>query len=438
MDVQNGISFFGIFILVGIAWVFSTQRRAMNWRAVGWGVALQLLFGLFVFRMDLGRHAFMLANTAVVKVLECASTGAVFVFGPLAIGPGQTGPAGETSLGFILAFQAFPTIVFFSALVSILYYIGLMPLVIRGFSWVFTRLMGISGAESLCAASNIFVGVESALTVRPYLADMTRSELCLVLTAGMATVASNVLALYVFTLRDVFPNIAGHLVSASILSAPAAIVMAKVLLPETDTPKTLGKSVEIHYERESSLFEAVINGANSGIRLIVGIVALLLAVLGLVALVDLILIPTGGWIDGWLGWTVDWSLKGLLGYAFYPFSFIIGVPFEDVGIVSRILGERIVLTEVASYSDLAKALQEGLIQSPRSAVLATYALCGFTHVASIAIFVGGTAALAPGRTRALAQVAVRALVAATLACLMTACVAGAFYSGQAETILLGN
>jgi CNT family concentrative nucleoside transporter len=236
----------------------------------------------------------------------------------------------------------------------------------------------------------------------------------------------------------VFPNIAGHLVSASILSAPAAIVMSKILLPEDGAPKTLGKSVEIHYQRESTLFEAIINGANSGVRLIVGIVALLLAVLGLVALVDLVLVPAGGWINGLAGWSMDWSLKGLLGYAFYPFSFIIGVPFEDVCVVSRILGEKLVLTEVAAYSDLAAAMRDGLILNGRSVVIATYALCGFTHVASMAIFVGGTAALAPSQTRALSQVALRALVAATLACLMTACVAGVFYSDQAGTILLGR
>ena len=220
---------------------------------------------------------------------------------------------------------------------SILYFCRIMPLVIRGFSWLFTRLMRISGAEALCAASNIFVGVESALTVKPYLEKMTRSELCTVMTAGMATVASNVLALYVYCVGDRFPNIAGHLVSASILSAPAALVMAKILVPEDETPVTLGRVVEGYYEREHTLFEAIINGAHAGMKLIFGIVALLLAALGLVA--------------------------------------------------------------------------------------------------SMAIFVGGVAAVAPSRTRDVADVALRALVAATLACLLTACVAGVFVTDG--TILLG-
>jgi CNT family concentrative nucleoside transporter len=296
--------------------------------------------------------------------------------------------------------------------------------------------MKLSGAESLCVSSNIFVGIESSLTIRPHLNEMTRSELCTILAAGMGTIASSMMALYVFILQSEFPTIAGHLVSASILAAPGAVVMAKILLPEDDVPTTLGKKIEPHYEQENNLIEAIINGANNGVRLLVGIVALLLAFLGLVALMDLFLGMVGGWLNGWLNWRVDFSLRGLLGYVFYPFTLIIGVPPSDAGPIARVIGERTVLTEVQSYQDLAKLLAQDVLKHPRSAVITTYALCGFAHVASLAIFVGGIAALAPKRTKDLSELGFRALLAATLGCLMTAAVAGTFFNKG--SILLGT
>jgi CNT family concentrative nucleoside transporter len=425
-----------MFLLMGCAWLCSTNRRVVNWRLIFWGIALQLSFAAFIFRVPAGAKIFMVVNDGVVKLLDSASAGTRFVFGRLALPPGTTNEAGETSLGFILAFQGFPTIVFFSALMALLYFARIMPVIIGWFARAFTRLMRISGAESLCAASNIFVGVESALTIKPYLERMTASELCCVLTAGIATVASNVLALYVFCLKAQFPNIAGHLVSASLLSAVAAVVMSKLVVPETGTPETLGQSAKLYYERPSGMFEAIIQGANDGVRLIVGIVALLLAVLGLVALVDLFLGFGGGKLNALLGWHVDWSLRGLLGYLFYPLTLAMGVPVEDAGVIARIVGERSVATEVAGYRDLAAAIAQGLIHNPRSIVIAAYALCGFAHVASVAIFVGGTAALVPSRTSDLARLGMRALLAATLACLMTACVAGTVAGNS--TILLGQ
>jgi CNT family concentrative nucleoside transporter len=436
MDIYNLVSFAGVFILLGFAWLISAQKKNMNFKVIFWAIVLQLVFALFIFVVPAGAKVFLFVNDVVVKVLESASAGAKFVFGPLAIPPGQLGEAGEKSVGFILAFQAFPTIIFFSALIAILYYFRIMPVVIRGFAYVFTKLMKVSGAESLVVASNIFVGVESALTVRPYLAKMTRSEFCTVLTAGMATVASNVLALYVFCLKSQFPQIAGHLVSASLLSAPAALVMSKIILPEKDVPETLGINVRPHYEKETSFFEAIINGAYSGVKMIVGIVALLIAVLGLVALADLFLSALGGKVNTVFSLDIDWSLKTLAGWLFYPFTLVIGVPFEDVGTISKIIGERLIVTEVVSYRDLAAALEAGSLIHPRSAVVATYALCGFAHLASMAIFVGGVSALARERTTDIAAVALRALVAATLACLMTAAVAGTFFTES--SILLGR
>lgn len=302
-----------------------------------------------------------------------------------------------------------------------------MPILIKAFAKVFTKLMRISGAEALVASSNIFVGVESALVVKPHLQTMTRSELCLLLTAGMATVSSNVLALYVFSLKSYFPTIAGHLISASVLSAPAAIVMAKVLVPEGGKPETLGVNIHPHYEKEKTLFGAIINGANSGVQMIVGIAALLIAVLGLVALSDLILQFAGHRLNLWCGWQIDWSLKALAGHIFYPFTLLMGINVSDAGALSRVIGERLIVTEVVSYQDLAGLLASNGLHYTRSAVIAAYALCGFAHLASMAIFVGGTAALAPGRTTDLARVALRSLFAATLACFMTACVVGTLY-----------
>jgi len=433
MDIYNLVSFAGIFVLVGFAWILSADKKNMNWRVIIWGIGLQILIALFIFIVPAGSKLFLVVNDIVVSILDSASAGAKFVFGRLALAPGQVSETGEESLGFILAFQAFPTIIFFSALIAILYYLGIMPLVIRGFAYVFTKLMRISGAESLVAAGNIFVGIESTLTVKPYLSRMTNSEICTILTAGMATVASNVLALYVFSLKSQFPTIAGHLVSASLLSAPAALVMSKIIFPEKQSPETLGVHVRPFYEKEKSLFEAIINGANAGVKMIVGIVALLIAVLGLVALVDLLLSTVGTRI---FGLENEWSLKAIFGYIFYPFTLVLGIPPSDAGAVSKIIGERLIVTEVVAYKDLAVALEQNLLQHERSAVITTYALCGFAHLASMAIFVGGISALAPDRVRNIGGVAFRALLAATLACLLTACVAGTFFTKG--SILLGN
>lgn len=422
MSRYNAISFAGFFILMAIAWLCSSARRSVKLRVVIGGAVLQLLFGAFVFLVPLGSRIFLWMSDVVVRVLGTALEGAKFCFGPLAIPPGEPG-----SLGFVLVFQGLATIIFFAALMEILYYVGFMPRLIKLFARIFTRLMGTSGAESLCAASNIFVGIESATTVLPYLATMTRSEICTVLTAGMATIASTVLGLYVMLLRDAFPAIAAHLISASLLSAPAALVMSKLLLPETEQPETLGRVVEPHYERESSLMEAAIRGATAGGRLMLGVIVMLMAFLGLVALLNLGLEVISGWINAATGWTVSLRIESLLSWAFAPLALIIGVPPADALAVGRLLGMRAVMTEVPAYEELARMIQQGLLHDGRSAVLASYALCGFSHIASVAIFVGGIAALAPNQTRTLAQTAIRALVAATLACLMTAAVAGTFY-----------
>jgi CNT family concentrative nucleoside transporter len=434
--MYNLVSFAGIFILMAFAWLLSENRKIINWRVIIWGCILQLIFALFIFIVPAGVNVFMFINDALVKIIDVASAGTKFIFGRLALPPGTTDEWGNESLGFIFAFQALPTIIFFAALMAVLYYIGFMPWLVRIFARVFTKLMKISGAESLCSSSNIFVGIESATTIQPYLEKMTRSELCTILTAGMATIASSVLAIYILILQEQFPTIAGHLVSASFLSAPAAIVMSKLLLPETETPETLGMDVRPYYEKESSIIEATINGANAGLKLVGGIIALLIAFLGLVALIDFIFTGTGAKLNNLIGLNIDWSLKGLLGYIFYPFTLVIGVPPSDAIEISKIIGERAIVTEAKSYMDLAELMAKGRLHDLRSAFLATYALCGFAHIASLAIFVGGIAALVPKRTADLSAVGPRALLAATLACLMTAAVAGTFFKGG--SILLGR
>jgi len=249
-------------------------------------------------------------------------------------------------------------------------------------------------------------------------------------------VASNVLVLYVLSLKNQFPAIAGHLISASVLSAPAALVMSKIIMPEKESPETLGINVRPFFEKDKSLFEAIISGANAGVQMIVGIVALLIAALGLVALADLLLSALGAKINLLFDLQFNWALKNILGYIFYPFSLVMGIPLSDAATTSKIIGERLIVTEVVSYRDLAAAIDNKLLLHPRSIVITTYALCGFAHLASMAIFVGGISALAPDRTRHIAEVAFRALIAATLACFMTACVAGTFFTKG--SILLGG
>jgi CNT family concentrative nucleoside transporter len=436
MSPYNLISFLGLFVLAGAAWLVSSDRKVVNWRVVGWGLGLQLLVAFFIFVVPAGAKVFLWVNNAVSTLLGTATAGTKFVFGRLALPPGATNEAGETSLGYFLAFQGLPTIIFFAALLGALYYLRIMPFFVRLFARIFTRTMRISGAEALSVSANIFVGVESALVVRPHLKDMTRSELCTIITAGMGTIASTVLAMYVMILQKEIPTIAGHLVSASFISAPACIVMAKLILPETEKPLTLGVDVKPHYDREDNLIMAVINGAWEGLKLLGGILTLLIAFLGILALINLGLGWAGGLVNGLFSWHVQWSLEALLGYVFYPFTLVMGVPPSDAAAVAKVLGERTILTEVFSYQHLAELLAGGAIHNPRSAIIAAYALCGFAHVASLAIFVGGTSALVPTRVRDISRLGFRALLAATLACLMTGAMAGTFYTGA--SVLFGR
>jgi concentrative nucleoside transporter, CNT family len=424
------VSALGFLILTGLAWLCSGNRRAIAWRTVVWGLGLQLVIGLLVFRLPGSRQLFLGLNAAVLALLDSSKRGATFLLGPLAAGPGEPG-----SVGFILAFQVLPVVIFFSAFTAVLYHLRLLQPVVWLFARVFHRTLGISGAEALYGASQIFVGIESVLMVRPYLARMTRSEILMLLTTGMCNVASSTLGLYVAFLQGVFPHIAGHLLSASVLSIPAGVVMAKMLLPETQVPETLIRvPPEDATLRSSNLMAAIVAGATDGLKLAGGIATLLIAMLGLVALVDrLLTLPSA-----WLGLPQALTLTTILGWVFYPLAVLLGIPLSDVPTGAHLLGERVILTEVVAYQDMAHLAAAGVLVEPRSVVILSYALCGFAHVASVAIFVGGMVALTPMRRDEVASLGWRALLAATWATLMTACVAGIFTTGEGVLLGLGH
>jgi concentrative nucleoside transporter, CNT family len=416
------ISALGFVVLTALAWLCSENRKAIPWRTVAWGLGLQLLIGVLVFRLPGSRHLFLGLNDAVLALLDSSKSGTRFLLGPLAAEPGEAG-----SIGFILAFQVLPVVIFFSAFTAALYHLGVVQPVVRLFARIFHRTLGISGAEALYGASQIFVGIESALMVRPYLERMTRSEFLMLLTTGMCNVASSTLGLYVAFLKGVFPLIAGHLLSASMLSIPAGVVMAKMFVPETRPPETLADvPPDDPASRSSNLMAAIIAGATDGLKLAAGVAALLIAMLGLVALLDrLLALPSA-----WLSLPQPLTLATILSWAFYPLAALLGIPLADVPTAAHLLGERVILTEVVSYQEMARLASAGAFVAPRTVVILSYALCGFAHVASVAIFVGGMAALVPSRRDELASLGWRALLAATLATLMTACVAGIFTTGE--------
>lgn len=430
MGIYNLVSLSGIFALIGFLLIFSRERRRISIKVIVWGILLQFLFAVFVFLIPVGTKLFLLLNDFTMGVVESSFAGIRFLFGPLAIPPGKEG-----SPGFILAFQALPSIIFFAALMELLYHIGFMEKLIHIFARIFVRVMGISGAEALCASAQIFLGIESNLTVKPYLREMTQSELLVVLTTGMATIASSVLGFYVIILAPTFPAVAGHLISASILLAPAAILVSKIILPETGTPLTLGKVIKVEYVKASNVIEAIINGATTGVRMVVAIGALLIAFIGLIALIDSGIAYCGMLVGKVFGVHVDMSIHTILQYIFYPFTLAMGVPFEDASAIARIIGERIIATEVKSYQDLAILIKEGKIIYERSVVIATYALCGFAHIPSLAIFVGGTSSLVPERTKDISILGLWALFASNIACFITGAVAGLFYTGGSGLLM---
>ncbi|MGE0324679.1 MAG: NupC/NupG family nucleoside CNT transporter [Polyangiaceae bacterium] len=424
--LQRGQSLLGLLILIGFSWLLSEKRGQVRWRPVLWGVTLQLLLGLIVLSPALQGFFFAAVDNGVKRLLSFSEAGSNFVF--QSIEPHQIlDPSGKavTFVGRIsppvktFAFWILPTIVFFSALTSILYHLGIMQRIVWGIAWVMQRTMKASGAEALSAAANIFVGqTEAPLFVKPYIAKMTRSELSVVMTGGFATVAGGVMAAYVGFLKDL-PGIAGHLVTASILSAPAAIAVSKLMVPETEEPETL-ESLELAAKSpHSNVLEAAATGAADGAKLAINVGAMLIAFVGLVAMVDFGLsnISVAGEVL---------SLSRILGWVFSPFAFIMGVPWSEAPAVGRLLGEKLVLTEFLAYIHLGDLVSKSpAVISERSAVIASYALCGFANFASIGIQLGGIGGIAPKRMPDLASLGLKTMVGGSLAAFMTACVAGA-------------
>jgi CNT family concentrative nucleoside transporter len=434
--LERGTSLLGLVSLVALAWLLSTHRRQVPWRVVLWGVALQLVFAVLVLKTGPGRTFFGVMNDVVITLLGFTEEGARFIFGDLVrnnvpvgtpLGDPTMGPVpAETQTGWAhtgayFAFNVLPTIIFFSSLMALLYHLRLMPLLVRAMAWIMQRTMHTSGAESLSAAANIFVGqTEAPLVIRPYVPAMTLSELHAVMTGGFATVAGGVMAAYVGMLSGSFPDIAGHLIAASVMSAPAALVAAKLMLPELDEPETRGMA-RVHLEREDvNVVDAAARGAGDGLKLALNVGAMLLAFLALLAMFNFILGKVGGWFD-----SPEFSIQMILGWVFFPLAWLMGIPVAECQTVSTLLGEKIVLTEFVSYLHLADLLASGESGlSYRSVVITSYALCGFANFGSVAIQLGGIGGIAPTRRHDLARVGLRAMVAGTIAAYMTATIAG--------------
>ena len=424
----NLISLLGLFVLAGLAWVVGGLQRPIAWRTVSGSGLLMLALGTVVFLLPPTRRLLLILNEVVVALLGASRVGAEFLFGPLVLNPGESTAAGEPSVGFILAAQVLPAVIFFAALMAAFYHLGLIQPVIRIFARFFKQTLHLSGAEALAGSANIFVGIESVTTVLPYLNGMTRSELLTLLTCAMSTVASTTLALYVFFLTDTFPQIAGHLISASVLSIPAAVLVSKLILPETGQPQTLGTLPPIaESKRHGNTIAALSAGSWDGLKLAAGIATLLIAILGMVGVLDLALGKLGSPLDEWLGRPL--SLELILGWLFTPLAWLLGLAGADLQQAAQLLGQRIILTEVVAYQQLGEMASTQTL-SPRSLLVLSYALCGFAHVASVGIFVGGIAALVPSRRDDLTSLGFRALAGSTLATLMTGALAGLFYHGQ--------
>ncbi|WP_291785584.1 nucleoside transporter C-terminal domain-containing protein [Cecembia sp.] len=425
MDYFRGL--IGIFVLLAFALIFSSNKRAVDWRLVGIGVVLQAIFGFLITKVDFVANVFATVSRAFVKLLSFSEDGAIFIFGDLA----------TDNFGFIFAFKVLPTIIFFSTVSAGLYYLGVLQKIVFGIAWVMSRTMRLSGPESLSAAGNIFLGqTEAPLLVRPFIPTMSRSELMCLMTGGMATIAGGVLAGYVAFLGgdslEEQSKFAAYLLGASIMNAPAAIVMSKIMIPEQDK-EVINDKLEVNEENMGvNLIDAMSIGASEGLKLALNVGGMLLAFIAVIAALNFILSgligeytglntlvasSTGGQFSGF-------SLEYILGQVFRVFAWVIGVEWSETLQVGSLLGQKTVINEFVAYLSLAEMKDAGSLSS-KSIVIATYALCGFSNFSSIAIQVGGIGSIAPNQQGNLSKLGMRALLAATLACLMTATIAGA-------------
>jgi len=398
----------GLLTMMGLAYLFSTKRRAIRLKTVAWGLGLQITFAFFVLRFDVGRRVFEKAGAAVNKLLSFSYAGSEFIFGEL----GRK----TSSIGFIFAFQVLPTIIFIAAFFALLYHLGVMQAIIRLAAWVMQRVMGASGAESLTVAASIFMGqTEAPLTIRPFLSKLTRSELMTVMTSGMAHVSGGIMAAYIAF--GVEPK---HLLTAVIMTAPGTLLMAKMLVPETEQAVTAGRLAEVEEEgaqKGENFLGAIARGTTDGLQLAINVAAMLVAFLALIALSNGIL----GGVHNWLaGHGVAWfpsSLQQIFGWFLAPVAWIIGIPWRDCAQIGNLLGTRMVVNELVAFSQLGP--MRGALD-PRSFTIATFALCGFANFSSIGIQIGGIGALAPNKRSELAKLGIRAMLAGTMANLMSA------------------
>ncbi len=400
----------GLLTMLGLAYTFSTKRSAINKKTVAWGLGLQVVFAIFVLKIELGRILFQKAGDGVNRLLSYAFVGSQFVFGDLG--------AQHSPMGFFFAFQVLPTVIFIAAFFAVLYHYGIMQFIIKLAAKVMTKFMGASGAESLNVAASIFMGqTEAPLTIRPFLPDLTRSELMTVMTSGMAHVSGGIMAAYI-----AFGIEPKHLLSAVIMTAPGTILMSKMLVPETEVPKTAGRVVmseeEVDAEKKENLLGAIARGTTDGLGLAINIAAMLIAFLALIALANGIL----GGIHNRIG--IVWfpsSLQQIFGVLFAPVAWVIGIPWHDCRAIGNLLGTRMILNELVAFSMLGP--QKAMLD-PRSFTIATFALCGFANLSSIGIQLGGIGALAPNKRGELAKLGIRAMLAGTMANLMSASIAG--------------
>ncbi len=411
------ISLLGVAVMIAVARMIGKRGKTVNWKVVGWGLALQFVFAALILKTTSGHWLFAQVNNAVTSLLAFQEEGGKFVFNALAIPPGQA-----SSIGFFFAFQVLPSVIFLSSLMSIFYYLGIMQWVIMRVARLMKHACKTSGAETLNAAANIFMGqTEAPLLVKPYLENMTESELFCVMVAGMATISGGVMVAYVGLLKPYLPDIAGHLLAASVLSATGALVISKLIIPETKTPETGGFVPVVKPEGDSNVLEAAASGAETGLKLALNVAAMLIAFMAILAMMNSGLHVFFGFFG-----RPDIGLEFLLGKALAPVAWILGVPWKDCRTIGFLMGEKTILNEFVAYSDMAKILASNPVGflSLRSQIIAAYALCGFSNLLSIGIQIGGIGTLAPGRRKDLARLGVYAWVAGSLTCFLSAAIAG--------------
>ncbi len=436
MEYVRGLA--GLIFILGVAFLLSGNRKAVDWRLVLTGITIQIIFGLLIGKVEEARLAFQFIGDKFVYFLSFAQRGAEFLFGDLAKNS-VNNPDVKHNLGFLFAFQALPNVIFISAITAGLYYVGLLQKIVYGFAWVMAKTMRLSGAESLSAAANIFMGqTEAPLLVRPFIPNMTKSELHCLMVGGMATIAGSVLGAYVSFLGGGDPaeqaKFASYLLSASIMNAPAAIVLAKIFMPETE-PEKIDRTLKVNKEKiGANLVDSLASGAADGLKLALNIGAMLLAFIAIIYALNWILIDFIGVFTGLNEFVVSstngtfkgFSLQYILGQVFRVFAFAMGVEWADTLQVGSLLGQKMVINEFVAYLDLANMKAAGLI-SEKSILISTYALCGFANFSSIAIQIGGIGGMAPGRQGDLSKLGLRAMIAASLATMMTATIAGALF-----------